>query len=103
MLYNSSTPGNFDLGGVEFGEINGTAGAFNGLACYGPSGRTPGFIAFFVDGSEYSFNTCSAIGTNPPLVVKLSTPFHPQDDPQVGVLIIPSTNQVYFLVGALQS
>lgn len=92
-MWNQSTPNSFTLDTVKFTLWTNTTITFSGGSCFGPSNGYAGYVITFSDGSSQTLTTCT-IGVNPPLSVILTSHINPQ----AGILIVPSTGQVYFLV-----
>ncbi|MHB8566608.1 MAG: hypothetical protein ACYC7D_07840 [Nitrososphaerales archaeon] len=101
IKWNSSTPNTFTISNVTFTLwsnvtftlwTNSTV-TYTGGSCYGPSNGYSGYVIKFSDGSTQTLTTC-AVGFNAPMTIRLTNHTHPQ----VGLLIVPSTGAVYFLV-----
>ena len=92
-MWTQSTPNSFTLDAVEFTLWTNTTITFSGGSCFGPSNGYAGYVINFSDGSSQTLTTCT-VGVNPPLSVVLTS----HTNPQAGILIVPSTGQVYFLV-----
>jgi hypothetical protein len=92
-VWTQSTPNSFTLDTVKFTLWTNTTITFSGGSCFGPANGYAGYVITFSDGSTQTLTTCT-IGVNPPLSVVLTS----HTNPQAGILIVPSTGQVYFLV-----
>ena len=93
-MWAQSTPNSFTLDTVKFTLWTNTTITFSAGSCYGPSNGYAGYVITFSDGSSQTLTTCT-IGVNPP---PLSVVLTSHTNPQAGILIVPSTGQVYFLV-----
>lgn len=93
MKWNSSTPNTFTFDNVTFTLWTNTTVTNTAGSCYGAAGGYGGYLMTFQDGSSESFGACTT-GPNPPIDVTLTK----HVNPQAGLLIIPTTGAVYFLV-----
>jgi len=91
--WNSSTPSTFTIASVTFSLWTNTSVTFSGGSCYGAFGGYGGYVIRFADGSSQTMTTCT-VGPNPPIALRLTS----HTKPQAGLLIVPSTGAVYFLV-----
>ena len=91
--WNSSTPNTFTIYNVKFSVWTNTTITNTGGSCYGGVGGYGGYILTFSDGSSENLSACT-IGPNPPMSIRLTN----HVNPQAGLLVIPSTGTVFFLV-----
>jgi hypothetical protein len=96
LEWSQSTPASFILGNVKFTLWTNTTVTYSGGSCYGPSGGYAGYEIAFSDGSKEQVTTCT-VGPSPPQTLKLTS----HTNPQAGILIVPSTGQVFFLVSLI--
>jgi hypothetical protein len=91
--WNQSTPNTFSIAEVKFALWTNTTVTYTGGTCYGPSNGYAGYKIIFPDESSESITTCT-LGQSPSLNLRLTQ----HQNPQAGILIVPSTGQVYFVV-----
>ena len=94
LEWSHSTPASFTLDNVNFALWTNTTVTYSGGSCYGPSSGYAGYTITFSDGLREQLTTCT-LGPNPPQTAWLTN----HVNPQAGILIVPSTGQVFFLVG----
>jgi hypothetical protein len=97
LEWNQSTPASFTFDNVKFALWTNATVTYSAGSCYGPSSGYAGYSITFSDESKEQITTCT-IGPNPPQTLRLTS----HVNPQAGILIVPSTGQVFFLV-SLQS
>ncbi len=91
--WNSSTPSAFTIADVTFTLWSNSTVTYTGGSCYGHSSGYGGYVIKFSDGSTQTMTTC-VVGFNAPMTIRLTN----HTNPQAGLLIVPSTRSVYFLV-----
>jgi len=95
--WNSSTPNTFTISNVKFALWTNATAIYAAGSCYGPveGYGYGGYVITFPDGFSEGVATCTK-GPNPSTTISLTV----HVNPEAGLLIVPSTGAVYFLVSA---